>query len=295
MGAICDYLNVTFDNHFNPAATLEKLLLSMGADVRFDGLYRLGESGTVKLGIRYGVYCVSASGAALAHMRDVGGFMHWLSALGEFPHRITRLDAAMDFEEDGADVIDRLRDRYPSGFVNLGRKAMQVKLILGVRPDGRETGTFYVGHRSKARATARVYDKAWERLVNAGVVGPPRTRYEITVKQDYGATLRDAAEPDRLFWHVAAPGLIDRPDDVPAWCADWGTGWEAPPRPDLLPAELLSRRVPVSPELALLASIADGMGEGGRPWLVRQIADHLGVAIEGRVSNAPQTLAEASN
>lgn len=295
MGAICDYLNVTFDRNLNPASALEKLLLSMGADVRFDGLYRLGESGTVKLGVRYGVYCVSASGAALAHMRDVGGFMHWLSALGEFPHRITRLDAAVDFGEDGADVYDRLRGRYPSGFVNLGRKALQVKHITQIRPDGRETGTFYVGHRSKARATARVYDKAWERLVNAGVVGPPRTRYEITVKQDYGATLRDAAEPDRLFWHVAAPALLDRPADMPDWCADWGTGWQAPSRPDLLPADILSRRVPVSPELGLLASIADEMGPGGRAWLVRQIAARLGVDITGTVSNALKAVPVASN
>lgn len=289
----CDWLDVTYHLERNPLGGLRSLLLSMGAEVVAEGVFRLGD-GTVLIGRKYGVLRVSASGASLAHMRLVGGYMDWLSCLSEWPHRITRLDAAMDVDRDGADVVDELRAAYPSGQVNLGRKALPVALLLAVRPDGRETGSFYVGRRSRARATARVYDKRQERLDKRGQDGPPRTRYEVTVKQDYGATLRDAAEPERLFWHVASPALLDRPDDVPEWSADWSQGWRADPRPELLPAEVLSRRLGNSPEVELLLSIADEMGPNGRQWLVRRFAELAGVGIEGSLSRAPEALSGAS-
>ena len=283
----CDWLDVTFHRDRNPVGSLASLLLSAGAEVVTDGVYRFGE-GTVHMGQRYGVLRVSASGGALAHMRVFGCFMDWLSVISEWPHRITRLDAALDVDRDGADVLDELRHTYPTGQVNLGRKALPVALLLAVRPDGRETGSFYVGRRSRARATARVYDKRQERLDKRGRDGSPRTRYEVTVKQDYGATLRDAAEPERLFWHVASPALLERPADVPEWSPDWSQGWRADPRPDLLPAEVLGRRVTNSPELALLLDIADEMGPNGRLWLVRRFAELAGVSIEGSLSRVSE-------
>lgn len=290
----CDWLDVTFHPERNPVGSLASLLLSSGSEVVADGVYRLGD-GTVHMGQRYGVMRVSASGGALAHLRLLGGFMDWLSIVSEWPHRITRLDAAMDVDRDGADVLDELRSAYPSGQVNLGRKALPVALLLAVRPDGRETGSFYVGRRSRARATARVYDKRQERLDKRGQDGPPRTRYEVTVKQDYGATLRDAAEPERLFWHVASPALLDRPSDVPEWSPDWSQGWKADPRPDLLPAEILGRRLSHSAELRLLLSIADEMGPNGRQWLVRRFAELAGVSIEGSLSRASTGSPEPSS
>lgn len=286
MTPFCDHLAVTFHPERNPLGSLRALLLDMGAEVLDDRTYRLGE-GTVKLYRTYGVLYCSASGGALAHMRFVGCYSDWLSVLSEWPHRITRLDAALDVPLDGPDVLDALRLAYPSGVVNLGRKGLPVKLELAIRDDGRETGTFYVGHRSKARATARVYDKRQERRDRRGIDGPPRTRYEVTVKQDYGSTLRDAAEPERLFWHVAAPALIDRPDDVPDWSADWSQGWKADPRPDRLPAEVLARRLESSAELDMLAEIADEMGPQGRVWLARRLLDRLGVECSSVSLRAP--------
>ena len=283
MSVFCDWLDVTFHAERNPVGSLASLLLSAGSEVVADGVYRLGD-GTIHMGQRYGVMRVSASGGALAYLRFIGKFMDWLSVVSEWPHRITRLDAAMDVDRDGADVLDELRAAYPGGQVNLGRKALPVALLLAVRPDGRETGSFYVGRRSRARATARVYDKRQERLDKRGQDGPPRTRYEVTVKQDYGATLRDAAEPERLFWHVASPALLDAPDGVEPWSSDWSQGWKADPRPELLPADVLSRRVSNSAELDLLASIADEMGPNGRVWLLRRIAERLGVKVQGSLS-----------
>lgn len=278
-GIFCDWLDVTHPAVATPIDDLRLLLLSAHAEVRHGDVYRLGE-GTVKIDHKARFTRCSASGGALAHLRLIGAYSDFLGLLGTFPHRVTRLDAALDVAADGADVIAGLRRRYADGQVRLGRKALGVKLLLSVRPDGRETGTFYVGHRSAARATARVYDKAWERSEKAGVEGPPRTRYEVTVRKDYGATLRDAAEPARLFWHVASPALLDAPGDIEPWDSSWADGWSAP-TVELLPAEVLSRRVSSSPELELLLNVADRLGPNGRILLARRVLQRLGVDAQG--------------
>lgn len=291
--AFCDHLAVTFHPERSPAGSLRSLLSDMGAVPLDDRTFRLGE-GSVKLYVTYGVLYCSASGAALAQMRELGSYMDWLSVIGEWPHRITRLDAAHDVLVDAADVLDELRSRYPSGLVNLGRKALRVKLELAIRDDGRETGTYYVGHRSKARATARVYDKRQERLDRAGIAGPHRTRYEVTVKQDYGATLRDAAEPDRLFWHVASPALLDTPPGMPHWTADWSQGWRTDRRPELSAVEVLERRIARSSELDMLAQLADEVGPNGRVLLARRLLGRLGVSCASPLKNVSAANLEGS-
>lgn len=293
MAAFCDHLSVSFHPERNPLGALRALLLSVGSTVLDDRTFRVGE-GSVKLYRAYGVLYCSASGSALEHLRSSSSYMDWLSTISEWPHRITRLDVAHDFSIDGPDVLDLLRGRYRDGRVKLGRKSLPVKLELSIRDDGRETGTFYVGHRSKARCTARVYDKRQERLDKVGQDGPPRTRFEVTVKQDYGATLRDAAEPERLFWHAASPALLDAREDVGPWSADWSQGWKADPRTELLPAEVLSKRIANSAELDLLLSIADEMGPNGRVWLARRLLSRIGVEAGGKLENVSQALAEGS-
>lgn len=296
---ICDWLDVTYHPELNPRASLELFMASRDVEPEYGGRYRLGSrdrqgiGGVVTMGRMYGSFRVSFSGGALSYLRTVRALPDCLSVLSDFPHRVTRLDAAYDVPRDGADVLDELRHRYPTGRVSLRRKALPVKLMLAVRDDGRETGTFYVGHRSAARATARVYDKRQERL-DKGYPDPcnPWTRYEVTVRKDFGATLRDVMEPERLFWHIAAPSLLDKPDGVPEWEEGWGGGWSADTRPELLPAEVLARRVGSSPELDLLRSIADGMGENGRIFLARQLLNSLGVHSEG-LSVRSSALSEA--
>lgn len=285
MGVLCDYLSVTYSVEDHPARRVELLLLSLGAEVAGEGLFRLGEGGTVTVGVKYGTMRVSASGAALAAMREAGGFMGFLSLLSEHPHRVTLLDAALDFEQDAAPVLKALQRRYKGRKVFLGRKGADWTVLMSERPsDGAMTGTFYVGRKTSARATAKVYDKQEEARARRVKITGPRLRYEVSVKKDYGATLRDAAEPDRLFWHVASPALLPAPDGIEEWSPDWSQGWSAGPRPELLPWDVLSRRLSNSPELDLLASLADDMGPNGRVELLRQLAGVLGVSIEGRVS-----------
>lgn len=283
--AFCDWLDVTHPVGFAPIADLELLLLSVGAEVLPSGAFRVGD-GVALVERRPRFVRLSFSGGVLAYLRDAGRFLSLLGLLGSVPHRVTRLDAAVDVPRDGPEVVAELRGWYPEGRVRLGRKALPVKLLLEVRDDGKETGTFYVGHRTAARATARVYDKAWERLSKAGIDGPPRTRYEVTVRKDYGATLRDAAEPDRLFWHVASPALLDAPEGIEPWTHGWAEGWHADVPDDLLPAEVLSRRVERSPELELLLSVAERVGPNGRILLARRILQRLGVESGGLTLSA---------
>lgn len=277
---ICDWLDVTHSIDDTPLSEVRLLLLSWDAEAAGPDFFRVGDGGAVKLEKRGTFTRVSLSGGAVSWLRSTGNWLSMLGLLASSPHRVTRLDAAYDVPVDGADVIAAMRRRFRSGEVRLGRKALKTTCLLAVRPDGRETGTWYAGHRSNARATARVYDKAWERLQKAGVAVPPCTRYEVTVKKDYGATLRDAAEPERLFWHVAAPALLEAPEGVPAWDAGWAEGWVLK-RPEVMPAAVLEARVSRSAELTVLLEAADALGPAGRVFLARRVLRRLGVTAEG--------------
>ena len=268
---ICDWLDVTFSPDEAPFPTVNRLLLDAGFDAessdRSTFVYRLGRA-TVMFGPSRGAMRASFSGSACAALRDHGSWSDLLSELSSVPHRVTRVDAALDLSIDGADMVALMRQRYPSGQVNLGRKAVNTSVVLSVRPDGRETGTWYAGRLTKARYTARVYDKAWEALQKRGEMLPPRTRIEVTAKGgDSGATLRDAAEPAALFWHLASPALLDAPEGYPVWTPNRDLGWVAPTK-HFDPAALLKRRVESSAMLDALALLADDLGPNGRYYLL---------------------------
>lgn len=268
---ICDWLDVTFSPSEAPWPSVNRLLLDAGFDAesadRSTFVYRLGRA-TVMFGPSRGALRASFSGSACAALRDHGTWSDLLSELSSVPHRVTRVDAALDLSVDGADLVDLMRKRYASGAVNLGRKAVRTSVVLSVRPDGRETGTWYAGRLTKARYTARVYDKAWEALDKRGELLPPRARVEVTAKGgDSGATLRDAAEPAALFWHLASPALLDAPEGIPLWTPNRDLGWVAPAK-HFDPAALLKRRVESSALLDALAVLADDLGPNGRDYLL---------------------------
>ncbi|MNZ80335.1 Replication initiation factor [compost metagenome] len=217
---------------------------------------------------------VSISGGACAALRDLRLFEQALWVLHSSPHKVTRLDAALDLPMDAADVIQALCTRYPAGRVNLGRKALPVTRLTSTRMDGRESGTYYVGHRTAARFTARVYDKTLEALEKRGEVIPTRTRFEVTARKDSGATLRDAGLPEAIFWHIAAPALLQRPEGIPVWSPNTDAAWAAPARV-FDPAETLRRRVEGSAELDALLGVADAMGSAGRSYLLHLLAKRV--------------------
>lgn len=275
---ICDYLDVTYSPSEAPWPSINRLLLSAGFDAessdRSSFTYRLGRA-VVKFGPSRGSLRASFSGAACAALREQGTWSDMLSELSSVPHRVTRVDAALDLSIDGADMVDLMRQRYPSGQVNLSRKAVATSLVLAVRPDGRETGTWYAGRHTKARFTARVYDKAWQLLQKFGEIIPPRTRVEVTASGgDSGATLRDAADPAALFWHLASPAILDAPEGAPVWTPNRDLGWVAPAKP-FDPAALLKRRVESFAMLDALALVADELGPNGRDYLLSLLEKRL--------------------
>lgn len=295
---ICDWLDVTYSPDCAPWPTINRILLDAGFDAessdRTSFSYRLGR-GFVKFGPSRGSLRASFSGAACAALRDHGTWDDLLSELSSVPHRVTRVDAALDLSIDGADMVDLMRQRYPSGQVNLSRKAISTSVVLAVRPsDGRETGTWYAGRHQKARFTARVYDKAWQLLQKFGEVIPPRTRVEVTASGgDSGATLRDAAEPAALFWHLASPALLDAPEGCPVWTPNRDLGWVAPAK-TFDPAALLKRRVESCALLDALALLADDLGPNGRGYLLTLLEKRVHAASVRTAATSPASLDRAA-
>ncbi len=221
---------------------------------------------------------LSHSGGALRHIRAAGLFQNLLALLAERPHRVTRLDAALDLSADASGYIAGLRSRYPSGRVSLGRKSLSVTTILRTRDDGQESGSYYVGQRNcAARAIAKVYDKSLEQWEKRGIAMPPTTRIEVTARKDFGATLRDAAEPARLFWHLAGGVLADPPLDIEPWESGWGGSWSCASDFAIDVPARLSRLVSESGELSALISLADSLGDHGRGYLYGLLGTRLGI------------------
>jgi len=277
----CDWLDVTYSPDDAPFPAVNRMLLAAGFDAessdRVTFTYRHPSTrGVLVFGPSRRSMRVSVSGTICALLRGLGLWHDFLSELSSSPHRVTRVDAALDLPMDGADLVDRMRAKHSSGLVNLTRKAVRTSTFLATRPDdGRETGTWYAGHRQKARFTARVYDKAWEALENRGELMPPTARIEVTAKGgDSGATLRDAAMPAALFWQIAAPALLQAPEDAPVWIPNEDLGWVAPKR-EFDPAAVLQRRVESFAMLDALAMVADEMGPEGRTYLLSLIRDRL--------------------
>lgn len=286
----CDWLDVTYSPVDCPYPDLNRLLLSAGFDVTHsDGssfAYSPASPGRGSIQVKHSSRWarISASGGACAALRASGYWGDYLSCLSSSPHKVTRLDAAMDIPMDGADLVASMRERHSAGTCTLGRKGIPTSVILATRSDGRETGTWYAGHRTRARTTARVYDKAWEILCRQGVVVPPRARVEVTGRDGTGVTLRTAAEPAGFFWSVASPAILKAPEGVPVFVPNADLGWTAPRR-EFDPASLLRRRIDGLAELDALLLVADEMGPAGRSYLL-----HL---LKGKVESCSVSSDEA--
>lgn len=281
----CDWLDVTFPADSALSGVLAGFLHDHGAPARrindqtVEYRFPWAEWGNIRLeqSLR-GWGRASASGGSCEALRGISAFGQYLSLIGEYPHSLTRLDICLDLPTPASPVIMALVDRYPPGsLVYLTRKGVDVDYNLQpVAPRG-FTGTFYAGNkRGAARVTARVYDKQSERL-KFGVTIPPLTRYEITVRKRCGATLRDVSDPASLFWHYAAPALLDAPPGQLPWVPFTGDQWAPGARPALSDYERLARRVDASVDLESLMALADTLpGASGRVALLRLLQRRIG-------------------
>jgi len=302
-----DQLNVSCGAENSFADPVERFLVSISAHPQSLGPGKVWwqfpsceEKNSIHVTRRRGYHVVSVSGGALRHIRQVE---HWwqelLWLLGSVPHTVSKLEIAHDLPVDGADTVQSLQALVPGETSKLlSRKGLPVEWFLSQRDsDERYTGTMYIGRGTTARLKLKVYDKAFERRVNVGLLLPPTTRYELTFMKDYkggGISLRDAYEPERLFWDGMPSDLLSPPPGVSPWSPADGVGWSAPAPLDRLPADVLARRLSESAELDVLARIADEMGPGGRVWLARRLAERLGVKVQGSLSLAPVAAPEAA-
>lgn len=271
----CDWLNVTYKPEDSQAHAVTRFLQNLGAYCQHEGIWRFPLGSTVAIdagNARFHRICFS--GGVLAMLRELGEYANLLSLLSCSPRRITRLDAALDTDEKGPQAVGRLRASYPRD-VQLSHKPIAVQSLLSLDRNGQETGTWYAGHRSRARVTARVYDKAHQMLEKFGQEWPPTTRYEITLKADVSPSLRDAWDPTPAFWHYASPALLQKPEGVPEW-EPWGEGWMSDYEEPLV-AQTLKRRVGNSPDIDALLDLADQCGENGRLYLMALIRRRLGL------------------
>lgn len=253
----CDWLDVTYAPNNTPEHAVFTVIQSAEAECKSsDGSGSLWflNGGALKIEYRRNYARFSASGAFLDGLRYAHILEQYLSALSESPHTVSRLDAAYDVPVDAPGILKALHKRYPRE-CRFTRKALRTKRFLETRDDGKESGTWYVGHRQKALVTARVYDKQLEREKAGDPIPQPLTRYEITFRSKLGATLRDAAEPERIFWHYSRPLLLKRPSGVPEWESGWGGGWTYQREETPLPG-ILKQRIESSAELQALAALA---------------------------------------
>lgn len=246
------------------------------------GLWRLESGGTFKVSRFGAVAGIGASGQFLAALRAQSMLGELLANLGTEPHKVTLLDATMDVPVDAPPVVHEFYRRATAADagLRLTRKrvlATQVTKVFGMRPDGRESGTVYLGARH-ADVRLKVYDKQHERFFH-GVNSGPGVRFELTVKSGQ-VTLRDVFEPAGVFW-AHLQHVLPRPVGAPNW-VHGETGYQLPRRelPDAM--ERLRARIRGSADLADLMALVDHL-PGGRAILL----DELNRAFPARPDGSP--------
>ena len=227
----------------------------------------------MKTGSRAGVVWVQATGGILSSLRTVRLLNNYLMVFGSRPHRVTRLDVTLDLPFDTPPILTQLYESAKKGDLHLTRKTVDRRNVtLFIEPSlygGDDTGTIYLGAKT-AEVRLKVYDKRQEVLKHTGNdLGHVQTRYECTVTNKMGPSLRDVAEPAPIFYHYMSPDILTKPIAVGAWSSYEG-GYDLPKR-SALPYQTLKRRIESSPELARLVKIANECGPSGLDILIFQI------------------------
>lgn len=275
----CDWLDFTLPVSSHDPELIGIFFQQMAFVPKSEGLYRSpAGSGSVKI-TKYGtVIRVSISGSALGYIRSSGNFDNLLSWLSDNPHHITRFDAALDKSLSGSAVIKSLKRKHRTGTVKLSQRALPVTTILTNNDHGELTGTFYVGHRSKAGVTARVYDKQFELFQKSGLIVDKLTRYEITVRGDRSKKspcLRDLYDPTSIFWEFASPALLKKPAGVPEWNPTDDLTF-IPERIETAPPYVaLSRFIETSGLINTLSTLASKVGPYGQAYALKMIKEEL--------------------
>lgn len=288
----CDWLDVTFSPNDSPMDDIECWLAKHGGSVAFSDVsrgsvrYNYG-GGSLVLESKGRFHRVSASGSVLSELRSKGLYRDYINLLGSCPHKVTRLDAAVDISSDAPPILSELMSRYPDGLFNFGRKAIKMTSVLEVRPDGLSSGSVYMGQRSKARVMARIYDKQLQMLSVKGTIIEPCTRVELTFSKDYKQTLYDALMPESIFYAHSGDILTCPAPKHDNWdsCRYGRDDWVSMPVDTSFTLDDLSRRAEFSPDLLKLAELASSFGEVGILSVQRQFERILRAKVRDVLSS----------
>lgn len=268
-----DYASISVPSDRFPEVSqgLLPVLDVVGASCVSPGLYRL-DTGTVKVVPRGAVHVISATGRVLAALRAAQLLDTYLMAFADGPHRVTRVDAAMDFPGYGPDYVKAAYQLADNGKLRLSRKRVAPKKfwspVLYEGGAARETGSTYLGGR-KAEVSAVIYDKRQESIERYGVdIGENRTRAELRVRSGMRPSLRDISSPLPMFYHFMAPDIVygfDAPEWVPS-----GFGFPVQ-RQEILPYERMKRLVQDSSDIGRALAAAEACGPEGLSLLIALI------------------------
>jgi len=286
-----DWLDVTYSPDHNPAELLEEFLIAhnfvpLPATVPNQTSYQYIDAasltacqGVLQISTKHRAYRISASGGVLSTIRKIGAWNQYFTMLSSCPYRITRLDAALDVFEDASAVLAALDLKYPREVSLSRQRSLPTKMLTARRIDGARSGTWYAGHRSRARVTARIYDKTLEVFDRTGIpLLDLITRYEFTFREGV-ANLNDAYNPASIFYaHCTA--VVSPPVDAPVWTPSDVPAWVSEPV-EVLPYEALLRRVSSSLDLRSMESLADRVGTEGRAVLLHLICKVYGIDSTG--------------
>ncbi|AXQ65321.1 MAG: replication initiation factor family protein [Circular genetic element sp.] len=284
----CDWLDVTchpevsfltevtqfLAYHFYPVAFVKDS--GMGKTTG----YRVG-SGILVLEVSKNFHRASASGSCVGEFVKLGVFRDYVNILGSVGHNVTRLDVAVDILRDAPEMLRGLEAKYPDDLFAFGRKSLRITRLYSARATDRAlTGTWYIGHRSSARVTARVYDKQAEALEKRGEILPPTTRIELTFRKDYNCSLYDVLMPESLFYSHASPKLLEVPDKyIAPWCPRGLVPWVSTPKDHTLTLDRFDARVSHSPELLKIAELGAQFGDAGKAAVMRHFERLLTSAL----------------
>lgn len=289
----CDWLDITFSKFYNdefqfvdffqdagfvlkPSKVSKSLVLECAVIRSLGDISR----GVVKIDVieHGGVIRVSISGVALEYLRQENWFSEMIGFFSEHPYHITRIDSAMDVDAIGYKKIKDLRAKHPETCA-LSSRALRTKSILSRGFHGRSTGTFYVGHMSKARAMARCYDKRHQIWETTGHdIGFNVFRFEITTKfkrDGASASLRDVSVPEQLFYKYASPSLVRKPKSVSDWEPNRDGGFQIAKSDPSLPVDRMKYLIEENYLFERILKLSQETGGGGLDYAITLIRKEL--------------------
>jgi hypothetical protein len=236
---------------------------------------RLGRFGLLRIADqqRNGITVASCSGSMLAALRGADLLAEYVAAVASVTtYNVTHLDLARDEVCDQPAVLAHRYSLLRIAGVKLSRKAVQperINCLFSRGPDGRDTGSIMIQHRATSRVSAIIYDRQHDARKKGKPDPGPVVRTELRLGVP-GMTLRDVLEPAPLFYAYAAPGLLPRPPDVPAW-SPFAEGGFRVTRATLDPIDRLRRQVERSTDLEALFRTVDQLPGEGIDTLVRLV------------------------